>query len=33
MQQDTIVDERPALGADDYRSTARPPAPVKVCPG
>src|SRR4051794_23000489 len=32
MQQDTIVPDRPAPTADDYRAPWPPPAPVKVCP-
>src|SRR4051812_1873006 len=32
MQHDTIVEERVAPTADDYRVPALPPAPIKVCP-
>jgi hypothetical protein len=32
MQHDTIVDERAAPNAHDYRFPAPPPAPTKVCP-
>jgi hypothetical protein len=32
MRQDTIVEDRPAPAADDYRAQWPPPAPVRVCP-
>jgi hypothetical protein len=32
MQHDTILDERSAPTADEYRHPAPPPKPVKVCP-